>query len=596
MTTKTIQKSLGDYILDRTESLDDSSINEYFVDHHNDKLARLLDSEQYLLEGSRGSGKTMLLKKAALIAQENFNTDSILAVWISFEESLRLENITINDKNIDPFLQWTMGKILKEIISALKRLKPEYVDSLNQSLAGIFGCSSKNDYQKYYLILEEYIDLLERGGVENTEELKAKYPSKELVNILENPTTFKNFLKQLMKDFNLNRIILLFDEAAHVFSVNQQATFFSLFKALRDPKIACKAAVYPGLTNYGKYFDRGQDAKEIRLDWSPTESSDIEYIKTILKIRIQKYSQDCWQKLTVSNDIIKLICICSNGNPRFAFHIIDELENQKVLNAKITYQDVLKALKNLISIKWKEFYTLKERLLKYAKFIEQAEATLKNHIIPDILSRNNSMRKNEITKKNLSAGFYVSMDLEKQLSQLFAVLNYANLITIDFNKKSLGQNKTGYYIQINPTLLFTELILKDVLELEQTTLSAKVNPNYYETNDYFKKIISQLTIQEEYKCSSSQCTFKTVSENFKFCPHCGSPIQKEEVQSLYKILRSHPIANLALSAFLIERSASKYCNIGELYDASINDIKTISKIKDVRSEKIKNAAIEYMAG
>jgi hypothetical protein len=63
-----MNKSLGDYIVDRTESLDKKLIKEYFIDKDDDKIIRLLDSEQYLLEGSRGIGKTMLMKKAEIIA------------------------------------------------------------------------------------------------------------------------------------------------------------------------------------------------------------------------------------------------------------------------------------------------------------------------------------------------------------------------------------------------------------------------------------------------------------------------------------------------------------------------------------------------
>ncbi|MFD3000298.1 hypothetical protein ACFS7Z_07990 [Pontibacter toksunensis] len=104
--------SLGNYILDRTESLDDRLISKYFVERDNSKIIRLLDSEQYLLEGSRGVGKTMLMKASMLKSQSEFGKNSILPVWVSFEESIRIERISIVTGNIDPFLQWTMGKIL----------------------------------------------------------------------------------------------------------------------------------------------------------------------------------------------------------------------------------------------------------------------------------------------------------------------------------------------------------------------------------------------------------------------------------------------------------------------------------------------------
>ncbi len=249
-----MKESLGDFILDRTESLDDNLILQYFVDRNDDKINRLLDSEQYLLEGSRGVGKTMLMKAAMLKSQKEFGRNSILPVWISFEESIRLERIEIVSNAVDPFLQWTMGKILYETLLKIYQLKPDYIDILNKKLSAIFKTSTEKKHDKYSQLLGDYIKKLEKGDIKDSNEVRKISPSKELVKILDNPQTFKDFLLSLVKDFDLQRIVFLFDEAAHVFSFSQQEKFFTFFKSLRDPKISCKAAVYPGITNYGKYF------------------------------------------------------------------------------------------------------------------------------------------------------------------------------------------------------------------------------------------------------------------------------------------------------------------------------------------------------
>src|SRR5690606_8261231 len=133
-----MKNSLGDYLLDRTESIDEELILDYFIERNDDKISRLLDSEQYLLEGSRGVGKTMLMKTAMLKSIKDFGQNSILPVWISFEESIRLERIVILDNSIDPFLQWTMGKILNETLKSILKIKPDCIDKLNNRLSSIF--------------------------------------------------------------------------------------------------------------------------------------------------------------------------------------------------------------------------------------------------------------------------------------------------------------------------------------------------------------------------------------------------------------------------------------------------------------------------
>ncbi|MBY0086542.1 hypothetical protein [Brevibacillus brevis] len=588
----TVLNSLGDYIVDRTESLDDSLIQEYFIERSDDKIKRLLDTEQYLLEGSRGSGKTMLMKSVELLAKNTFGQNSVLAVWVSFEESIRIERIKVVNTSLDPFLQWTMGKILYEVLEHIIKLKPASIERLEDRLTKIFGSNNKNNYSYYAKILSDYIQVLEKGDIEDNSSLGKNVPSIELVNILENPTSFKNFLVDLIKDFHLERIVLLFDEAAHVFSFSQQEKFFTLFKALRHPKIACKAAVYPGITNYGKYFEKGQDAKELRLDWAATNLEDLNYIKDILKVRIQKFDLDYWNKLTVNKAVIDIICACSNGNPRFSFHIIDELQNSRAFSKAISIPKVIAALRTVFDSKWKEFSTLKQRLVKYRNYIEAAEDLMKEVIIPNLREWNNKQRKNS---KKLSAGFYVSTTLYDQVPQLFDILAYSNIIMIDYSKKSLGKNQHGYYMALNPSLLFTDLILRDISEMNNVSTNKDTNQAYYPTSPGFKELIENLKDGNEYQCSNSKCDYKTADETFAFCPRCGHKIQVSEGESLYKILRSHSIDNLRLSPKIIERLKFKFVNIGEVYDAELDDLR-MKYIQDVRIEMIKNAAIEYMAG
>ncbi|WOO46562.1 hypothetical protein RY820_04850 [Bacillus subtilis] len=591
---KPFSKSLGDFIADRTESLNDDFIREYFIEYSKEKVQRLVDSEQYLFEGSRGIGKTMLMKYATLKVNSSFGKDSILGVWISFEESIRLERIKVLDTGIDPFLQWTMGKILYEVMVSITKLRPANIDKLNSRLSSIFGSTNKMDnYEMYVDLLSDYINILETGDIEDNVILKNQVPSKSLSNILDNPNSFKKFLINLITDFNLERIVLLFDEAAHVFSYSQQEKFFSLFKALRDPRIACKAAVYPGITNYGKYFEKGQDAKELNLSWSAANEDDINYIKNILKKRIQDYDQNYWNKLTVNQDIIDTICICSNGNPRFAFHIIDDLENSGVFNQKsIQMQKVINSIRSVLETKWKEFSTLKNRLIKYRDYIDVAENLVKEYLIPNLREWNNKRRAKKV---KLSGGFYVSTRLYDKIPQVFEVLAYSNLITIDHTKKSIGQGHYGYFMSFNPGILYSDRIILDVKEVKNTSIAIENNQAYYPSTSFMSQIVETLKTESEFHCSNSKCDYKTNNEEYVYCPKCGSKVEIPEPESLYKILRSHSIDNLKLSEKIITRLSNKFTNIGEIYDASIDDIK-MKYIQDVRSEKVKNAAIEYMAG
>ncbi|MCT2534777.1 hypothetical protein NC661_04440 [Aquibacillus koreensis] len=589
-----VEKSLGDFIADRTESLNNEFIREYFIEYSKEKVQRLTDSEQYIFEGSRGIGKTMLMKYAAIITNEAYNQNSVLGVWVSFEESIRLERIKVVDTGIDPFLQWTMGKILHEVLTTIINLQPSNLERLNQRLSSIFDSDQpQNNYKMYAKLLSNYITILETGDIEDNVILQDQAPSKRLSSILDNPNSFKSFLKELISDFDLKRIVLLFDEAAHVFSHSQQEKFFSFFKGLRDPQIACKAAVYPGITNYGKYFEKGQDAKELNLNWSPTNKENVKYIEQILKTRIQAYDKNYWNKLTVNQDIIKIICLCSNGNPRFAFHIIDELESNGAFNKNtIQMQKVINSIRLVLGTKWKEFSTLRNRLVKYKDYITEAEILVKDFLIPNLREWNNK-RKGKGDK--LSSGFYVSTTVYDKISQVFEVLAYSNLLTIDYTKKSIGQGHHGYYMSFNPSILYSDLIFREVKDIENVSVAIENNQAYYPTTQIMSDLIEKLKIEDEYHCSNTKCDYKTSNEEYNFCPNCGSKMEIPEAESLYKILRSHSIDNLKLSEKIISRLNEKFTYVGEIYDATIDEIK-MKYIKDVRAERVKSAAIEYMAG
>lgn len=589
-----MKESLGNYILDRTESLDEDLISKYFIERDNSKLLRLQDSEQYLLEGSRGVGKTMLMKASMLKSQKEFGKNSILPVWVSFEESIRIERISIINNSIDPFLQWTMGKILHETLKKLIELKPRSLDKLNTRLSTIFNVPEPDSFEKYAIILDAYIGVLEKGDVENNESLSQYSPTNELSQILDNPLSFKEFLLELINAYGLKRIVFLFDEAAHVFSYSQQEKFFTFFKTLRDPLIACKAAVYPGITNYGKYFERGQDAKELKVQWSPLAKEDVSYIEKIIKKRLQAFDSTYWNKLTNSNDVLSTLSICSNGNPRFAFHIIDELENSKAFkSSKVSYQILINSVRTVFNIKWKEFETLKHRLVKYENYISEAEDFIKGGILPNLRIWNDKQRKKDDGK--LSIGFYVNTDAFDKVEKVFSVLAYSNIINIDYSKKSVGHHKHAYYITINPSLLFTDLIIKDLSELKNTSVAIENNQAYSESSPLIKDLIGNVSIVDYIECANEICDFKTTDDSYKFCPKCGTKIEQKDDESLYKILRAHSIENLKISSKLAKRLKNKFNNIGELYDSDIEGIR-MEYIQDVRIIMIKNAALEYMAG
>jgi len=56
------------------------------------------------------------------------------------------------------------------------------------------------------------------------------------------------------------RIVLMFDDAAHIGRDASLADFFDVFRTLSSSAVSCKATIYPGVTNFGNRFDVFNDA------------------------------------------------------------------------------------------------------------------------------------------------------------------------------------------------------------------------------------------------------------------------------------------------------------------------------------------------
>lgn len=288
-----------------------------------------------------------------------------------------------------------------------------------------------------------------------------------------------------------------------------------------------------------------------------------------------------------------MICYSSNGNPRFAFHIVDEMQNVGLLSKKnINVAQVINCLRTVNAEKWKDFITLKQRMIKYSDYINYAELIMKEEFLPNLRRWNDRRRKEN---RKISAGFYIEESTYKKMDKIFDVLSYANIIIVDEVKKSIGHGKYGYYIIINPSFLFSELILKDVAEVDDISSNIDNNQVYSESNKYIVRVLNNVREHQEYYCSNENCDFTTNDDSFTYCKKCGAKMKKKEVIPLYKILRGHSVENLNLSLKIIERIKTKFSTVGEIYDANLDEIR-MKYIQDVRIEKIKNAAIEYMAG
>lgn len=457
----------------------------------------------------------------------------------------------------------------------------------------VFGTNP--EVSKYKDLLEEYIRVIETAQYEISEDIRKLASQKlgviteEMFKAMNNPTVFKKFLEKFCEDSNLCRLVFLFDEAAHTLSEYQQEEFFTFMKGLRSPKIACKAAVYPGISSYGRGFDYGHDARILRLDRIPeAKETYFDFFKEILEKRI---GQDkIWEEFNKNPEILEALIIACFGNPRHLFLLIDEI-GQTVPRRK----DLPKKIKDYVEQNlWKYYLGLEKRLERFKVSVKTGYNFITSIVIPDLRTQNNEWRKKE--KLELSIYFAIENEIYDDLKNMLGVLIYSGILS-ERGQQSIGQNKYGKVYAVNTAVCMSENVLRE----EKTTGGSfkeevdKLNRQrvkiYYKGTPKVAKIIINLVKGDILKCPNCG---RERRRDWKACPFCTQAYPKEE--SLYEKLRHHPIEYLPISDRLKSRVKEKFQTIGQILDASEERVDEIYYVGIVRVKIIKTAAIEYMAG
>lgn len=107
----------------RTEDLTGEEIVEFgCVGENEASILKLLTGPGcHLLEGSRGVGKSMLLRLANLSLDESFPTEKTVGVYVNFKASILLENDRFSSEYYS-FKIWVMAKILQSFTNKLLEL------------------------------------------------------------------------------------------------------------------------------------------------------------------------------------------------------------------------------------------------------------------------------------------------------------------------------------------------------------------------------------------------------------------------------------------------------------------------------------------
>lgn len=381
------------------EDFPDEEFEKYhtFAEYEDGIIRKLIAHGPVLLRGGRGSGKSALLKEA-------FN---------------RINKGSISQKAIGIYISLRYLPLLR------------YQDQ---------------EYERFFckLLIEHVKKFLETHNIEVT------FDSLPEVDELQ---------KQLINlSIKINRrIVLYFDDAAHIGRETSLKEFFDIFRTLSCSTVSCKAAIYPGVTEFGTRFDLMNDANVVDIARNHENQSFTIFFRSILEKRFsKKLSKEELSKSINFNDFAAFLGRAVIGNVRAFIYACNYLSENK--QGSIGLPDIEKSLKYLASeYYWPLLEELKPKLGSYEPLIDPASKVAETlyNLVSDSLSN-----------PGYGPSCIVHRDHIERMKKVFEILEYAGFVTKLDSSRAMksGGRGTRYALnlcniieKISPSRLTSEL-------------------------------------------------------------------------------------------------------------------------------------------
>jgi len=382
----------------RTESIRQADILDLSVVNNADRtiLDALKSNEPCLIEGSRGTGKSFLMRIAELELEAE---KSCVTVFVAFNVS----SLISTDDNLQ-FYHWMMAKTLKALVNKLRK-RGIVVSGLSANLLS----NDSNDSE----------DQVEGNLNEIVKVYEDSYKGKSEVDLsgLPDIEDVKEAIQIICEDNDLDRVVFFFDEAAHVFRPEQQRQFFNLFKDLRSPYITCNAAIYPGVTHFGDSFEPIHDCVYKRLDRNISDSDYLQYFKDIV---FKQSDQSLKIEIDKNRDLFNTLALSSGGNPRMLLRTIQELPK---LNTANVNSELKSFYRNQI---WAEHTDLGEKYKGHRGVVDWGRDFLENTVIPRVEEYNKLRKEKGVNESTIY--FWIHKDSPEAVKESLRLLTYTGII------------------------------------------------------------------------------------------------------------------------------------------------------------------------
>jgi hypothetical protein len=357
------------------EDFDPADFPKYHKFSKNDErvISKLIAHGPVLLQGGRGSGKSALL----IEAKERLNINNQAAPACGVYLSLRHM----------PLLR-----------------------------------SSGAEYERIFC--ELLIDIVQREVVQSNYAFSADATLRSV----------QYGIADLSRQMN-KRIVLLFDDAAHIGREASLAEFFDIFRTLSSSTVSCKATIYPCVTNFGTRFDVYNDATVVDVVRNEDQAGFSDLFVEIMQARFPQLTERPLSSDFRLESLAGFLGKSVLGNMRsfiFACNTLSEVEEKSIGLASIGQTFV--SLTN--NYYWPLLDEVKPKLGKYEPMIEPSRA------IAELLFR---LGKTSVL---------VHREIVARLQKAFEILEYLGFIGKRESSRGMKSGGRGCRYALNLCMLF----------------------------------------------------------------------------------------------------------------------------------------------
>jgi hypothetical protein len=342
------------------------------------------------------------MRVAEIELRKQFEEMGIFPMYISFVSSS-----LIHTRDPDQFRNWMLSKICYKLIREFK--KAGIIKPSSNAMSLLAGGT----------IAEEAEDPTPMENLSKSYEESWKDPG-AIINaeLIPDVDDFKSAIEDICEGKGIRRVCFLFDEAAHIFRPEQQRQFFTLFRDLRSPFISCNAAVYPGLTSYGRTFDFSHDGTLHRLE---RDVLTADYLDNMREIVYKQTDENFERTIERNKENFNILAYAVSGNPRLLLKTVAACPRMN----KNEVNEIIKRFYRT-SI-WTEHSCLGDRFGGHKPLIDWGRNFIEDLVLPETKVKNDRRRAENIEES--TCFFWIHRNAPEKVIAALNLLAYTGIVS-----------------------------------------------------------------------------------------------------------------------------------------------------------------------